>query len=109
MCNRVVPRAPEYSLCGSSQQNNQITSKCFKEEYACKNGGCINKDFVCDGVNDCEDGDDEKGCRSLSTLFVRDDGFKLEGIPINEAESVQASLEECAKMCLYRRQVLIKL
>lgn len=30
--------------------------------YRCHSGGCIYKQWVCDGDNDCEDKSDEKDC-----------------------------------------------
>lgn len=32
------------------------------DEYTCKNGKCIPQSYVCDGENDCNNGEDEKGC-----------------------------------------------
>ena len=36
--------------------------KCNQNEFECDNGGCINKDYRCDGDNDCSDRSDERGC-----------------------------------------------
>ena len=36
--------------------------------FNCKEGGCLLATSVCDGINDCSNGDDEKNCRKL--LFV---------------------------------------
>ena len=83
---------------------NSQASQCYKEEYQCRSGDCISSDHVCDGVNDCADGDDEAGCRRMSSLFSREAGFKLEGVTDeDDSESVAASLEECAKMCVYKK------
>ena len=36
---------------------------CKENEYMCKSGkNCIPLDYICDGVTDCEDNDDEAHC-----------------------------------------------
>ena len=36
---------------------------CKENEYMCKSGkNCIPLDYICDGVTDCEDNDDEAQC-----------------------------------------------
>lgn len=32
---------------------------CPQNTFHCSNGKCINRDFICDGENDCGDGSDE--------------------------------------------------
>ena len=59
---------------------------------------------VFDGVKDCSDGDDEDECMSAS-LFRKESGYKLEGVTAgSESDSIQATEEQCAKMCLYKKQ-----
>ena len=36
-------------------------SACPQDTFHCSNGKCINRDFICDGENDCGDGSDELG------------------------------------------------
>lgn len=36
--------------------------RCQKEEYVCDNQKCIDKSWVCDRIDDCGDGSDEKDC-----------------------------------------------
>ena len=36
-------------------------SACPQNTFHCSNGKCINRDFICDGENDCGDGSDEVG------------------------------------------------
>ena len=79
---------------------------CHKEEYHCRNGKCISTDYVCDGARDCDEDeeDDEEGCRVLSSLFDVMENYKLEGnLKAATSESVRASLEECARLCLYQK------
>lgn len=47
----------------SASRNDET---CLKNEFRCKQGGCIPKNWKCDGQEDCEDGSDEpKSCRKL--------------------------------------------
>ena len=84
------------------QSNGNKKTDCFKEEFTCKNGKCILKDYVCDGSKDCEGGDDEEDCKAFSLMFSKESGFKLEGSD-DDKESVAASVDDCAKMCLYKK------
>ena len=43
---------------------------CAADEYECSDGSCIYDYWQCDGWNDCSDGGDEQGCKSLvAALF----------------------------------------
>lgn len=37
-------------------------SNCPVNQFECNSGGCIKKSYVCDGQDDCDDGEDEKNC-----------------------------------------------
>lgn len=37
-------------------------SECEQDQFACSNGLCKPQMWVCDRVNDCGDGSDEKAC-----------------------------------------------
>eukprot|EP00092_Neocalanus_flemingeri_P035176 GFUD01038280.1.p1 GENE.GFUD01038280.1~~GFUD01038280.1.p1 ORF type:complete len:1087 (+),score=284.35 GFUD01038280.1:432-3692(+) len=104
---RAMPKRQSYpNLCESSNEKFvQVSTSCFKEEYSCKDRSCISKAYVCDGVKDCEDGDDEDECRIMASLFRKESGYKLEGITGgSESDTVRATEEECAKLCLYKKQ-----
>ena len=42
-----------FSLCCS------VGYECFPDDWQCKSGICIDKNYVCDGDEDCDDGSDE--------------------------------------------------
>jgi len=43
---------------------------CKDEEYRCCSGlQCIPQSSVCNGIQDCKDGDDEEMCGELSPLY----------------------------------------
>ncbi len=48
-----------------------FTSECEKDQFACGNGLCKPKLWVCDRVNDCGDGSDEKQCSKYSHVLKR--------------------------------------
>ena len=50
-----------------------------QEEFSCLDGSCISKDYVCDGEPDCGGGEDERDCRRISSLFAKEEGFRLQG------------------------------
>lgn len=44
------------------------TTKCHKNQFPCSNGQCIDLTAVCDGMNDCEDGEDELKCHDKQAM-----------------------------------------
>ena len=51
----------------------------MQEEFSCSDGTCISKDYVCDGENDCNSGEDERDCRKIRFLFTKEEGYRLQG------------------------------
>ena len=44
--------------------------KCSRFHWKCQNGICIDKDYVCNDVDDCGDGSDERNCDKLVFMTV---------------------------------------
>ncbi|XP_059174117.1 amiloride-sensitive sodium channel subunit gamma-like [Physella acuta] len=41
---------------------------CTESDFQCSNGRCVSKGFVCDGIDDCNNNDDEANCAGRKTL-----------------------------------------
>ena len=57
----VVPKTNNSSLIFKVKSEHA----CLPNEFACKNGECINQKMMCDGVFDCKDASDEDSCGML--------------------------------------------
>lgn len=47
-----------------------VNPKCNYTMFMCKEGSCIASSYVCDGNNDCLDGEDEINCKGMVFHFV---------------------------------------
>lgn len=54
---------------------------CKADQFACSNGACITRSWVCDRNDDCDDGADEKNCSEFSRIF-----FTVCNVAANKAE-----------------------
>ena len=44
------------------QKKSRLESNCPPAMYECRSGECIYPKHLCDGEDDCQDGEDEKNC-----------------------------------------------
>ena len=58
----------------------QITEppSCSADEFQCSNFQCIPLDWECDGMADCTDGKDEKGCSGIDNRKYRFKALQIE-------------------------------
>lgn len=51
----------------------RLSSDCPESHYQCKSGQCIHKEWLCDSVDDCLDGDDENNslCGNMHNVLVK--------------------------------------
>ena len=47
------------------QMKSHFILVCTFDEYTCLDGTCVNLDYVCDGISDCNDKSDELNCQSI--------------------------------------------
>ncbi|KAI4875153.1 hypothetical protein NFI96_013021 [Prochilodus magdalenae] len=87
--NAASEKCEEFTFGGCKENRNNYLSKeecltacdkvsaeqcgeaCGPEKFTCANGCCIDKDFECDGEQQCSDGSDEEQCDKLGSKFRR--------------------------------------
>ena len=47
-----------------------ITDACRVEQFMCNDSTCISQSSVCDGINDCVHGEDEKHCTGNKIKYI---------------------------------------
>ena len=55
-----------------------VLEQCAPSEFSCQQGGCIEREWVCDGDIDCEDKSDETNCSKCQkkVMAVKNTNFK---------------------------------
>ncbi|CAI9739540.1 and LDL-receptor class A domain-containing 2 [Octopus vulgaris] len=61
-------------------------SACMKNEHMCQNGKCIHQNYVCDGIPDCPNGQEEMNCKEKSTIPASEETPSDSCIPLTIKE-----------------------
>ena len=48
-----------------------ITDTCGDEQFMCNDSSCISQSSVCDDIDDCVDGEDEKHCTGNKIEYIK--------------------------------------
>ncbi|KAF7284717.1 hypothetical protein GWI33_021726 [Rhynchophorus ferrugineus] len=72
-------------------------SRCDADDFVCDKKNCIEKNFVCDGVRDCNDGKDEKYCERYLDDFKAYKNSRLDVLEKRRWDNV--SYSTCALLC----------
>ena len=79
---------------------SDVNNGCSNGEYTCNNGKCIPKDYVCDGEDDCNNGEDEKGCSVPQDTYVGNDTSACEvGAPCEVEGSKKCAVNNVTMLC----------
>ena len=55
-----------------------VLEQCAPSEFACQQGGCIEREWVCDGDIDCEDKSDETNCSKCQKKVMAVKKYKFQ-------------------------------
>ena len=59
LCTLLVVTTVGLTACGKDENNPTCTEEGY---YECATGECIEEAWLCDGEDDCSNGEDEYGC-----------------------------------------------
>ena len=69
----LIPR-PWHVLCETDVIEIDNRTSCLPFHNTCDNGVCVSSDSICDGIKDCDDGEDEINCTCGHDQFQCNDG-----------------------------------
>ncbi|CAH0405251.1 unnamed protein product [Chilo suppressalis] len=64
-CEGLIPRELSAAFnCNQYSSSNCVAAKspCYQREFQCGDGSCVPRDWICDGAQDCANGEDEAKC-----------------------------------------------
>lgn len=80
-----------YSKASSNLNSADLSGNCENNMYACNNRRCIWRGFVCDSVDNCGDGSDERLCSQwIFSSILRE-------------QKIERAIEICLKRALKKR------
>ncbi|XP_050394148.2 uncharacterized protein LOC126812030 isoform X2 [Patella vulgata] len=89
-------------------QETQTHADCPGEEFFCSaEKTCINKEWHCDGEQDCSEGEDEIACDYAINDFVQLQNRVVTEYN-NRIDYINSTLEFCAKKCLQTRDFVCR-
>ena len=62
LCNEAFPE--------SNRNQFSSTNSCPAEQFQCQPDECIYNQYVCDGENDCSNGQDESNCLKYTSFYI---------------------------------------
>ncbi|XP_013382738.1 scavenger receptor cysteine-rich type 1 protein M130-like [Lingula anatina] len=72
-----VTYTTRYRCCDGWRKHNafsvqcMVRAKCSGDQFACDNGRCVHKSYICNGNDNCGDGSDERMCGDCPSGYFR--------------------------------------